>query len=169
MSVWSIVYCLARPICPPNSPNNLQSWYMTDMPAQKLPHSRVEMDGDTLSSGAGIFKQSVGARNRVGIVVAVPARQATQPSGIVSLELILGLLTSLKIRALLSCEEESTHEVDPTAVTATATPQEIKTTIQKYLCCSRFHTYSYVQECQQFTFYPVFASFTFGFSVTVCF
>jgi hypothetical protein len=32
--------------------------------------------------------------------VVVPARQATQPGGIGSLESILGLLKSLKIRAL---------------------------------------------------------------------
>jgi hypothetical protein len=48
---------------------------------------------------AGIFKQSIGgwepSRNRV----VVPARQATQPGGIGSLESILGLLKSLKIRA----------------------------------------------------------------------
>jgi hypothetical protein len=37
----------------------------------------------------------MGARNWI----AVPARQATQPSGIGSLESILGLLKSFKIRA----------------------------------------------------------------------
>jgi hypothetical protein len=37
---------------------------------------------------AGIFKQSMGGRNRV----VVPARQATQPGGIGSLESILGFL-----------------------------------------------------------------------------
>ncbi len=51
---------------------------------------------------AGIFKQSMGARNQVGIHrVVVSARQATQPVGIGSLESILGLLKSLKIRALV--------------------------------------------------------------------
>jgi hypothetical protein len=54
---------------------------------------------------AGIFKQSMGARNRVGIIVVVPARQATQPGGIGSLKLILGLLKSLKIRALYSAKQ----------------------------------------------------------------
>jgi hypothetical protein len=49
---------------------------------------------------AGIFKQSMWARNRVGIGIVVPARQATQPGGISSLESILRLLKSLKIRAL---------------------------------------------------------------------
>jgi hypothetical protein len=50
---------------------------------------------------AGIFKQSVGARNRVRIQkrVVVQARQATQPGGIGSLESILGLLQSLKLGA----------------------------------------------------------------------
>jgi hypothetical protein len=51
-----------------------------------------------LPSCVEIFKQSIGGRNRVRVVVL--ARQATQPGGIVSLESILGLLKSLKIRAL---------------------------------------------------------------------
>ncbi len=51
-------------------------------------------------SSAGILKQSVGARNRVGIGVVVPARQATLAGGIVSLESIPGLLNSLKIPSL---------------------------------------------------------------------
>jgi hypothetical protein len=42
----------------------------------------------------------MGARNRVGIRVVVPARQATLASGINSSEPIPGLLKSLKIRAL---------------------------------------------------------------------
>jgi hypothetical protein len=41
------------------------------------------------------------SRNRV----VVPARQASQPSGISSLESILGLLKSLKIRAQVPAEE----------------------------------------------------------------
>jgi hypothetical protein len=41
----------------------------------------------------------MGAKNRVGIGVVVPARQATQPGGIGSLESILEFLQSLKIRA----------------------------------------------------------------------
>ncbi len=45
---------------------------------------------------AGIFKQSMGARYRV---VVPPAHQAKQPSGIGSLESMIGLLKSLKIRA----------------------------------------------------------------------
>ncbi len=52
-------------------------------------------------SRAGIFKKSMGARNLVGIGLSVPARQATQPGGIGSLESILGLLKCLKIRAQL--------------------------------------------------------------------
>jgi hypothetical protein len=40
----------------------------------------------------------MGARNRVVVL----ARQATQPDGIGSLESILGLLESLKIRALFN-------------------------------------------------------------------
>ncbi len=51
----------------------------------------------TSITSAGIFKQSMGARNRVGLSY-VPARQATQPGGVGSLEAILGLLKSLKIR-----------------------------------------------------------------------
>ncbi len=55
---------------------------------------------------AGIFKQSVWARNWVGRNrVVVPVRQASQPGGISSLESILGLLKSLKIRALDSNRE----------------------------------------------------------------
>ncbi len=42
----------------------------------------------------------MGARNRVGNIV-VPGRQATQPGGIGSLDSILGLLKSFKIRALI--------------------------------------------------------------------
>jgi hypothetical protein len=42
----------------------------------------------------------MGATNRVRTGVVVPACQATQPSGIDSLESILGLLKSLKILAL---------------------------------------------------------------------
>jgi len=42
----------------------------------------------------------MGAMNRLGIRFVVPARQTTQPGGIGSLESILGLLKSLKIRAL---------------------------------------------------------------------
>jgi hypothetical protein len=43
----------------------------------------------------------MGARNQVGIGLSyrLPARQATQTGGIGSLESILGLLKSLKIRA----------------------------------------------------------------------
>jgi hypothetical protein len=49
---------------------------------------------------AGIFKQAMVATNRVGIGFVIPARQATKAGGIDSLELILVLLKSLKIRAL---------------------------------------------------------------------
>jgi hypothetical protein len=49
----------------------------------------------SFSRPAGIFKQSVGATNRAGMVV-VPARQATQPGGIGSLASILGFLKRLK-------------------------------------------------------------------------
>jgi hypothetical protein len=50
---------------------------------------------------AGIFKLSMGARNRVGIGLSYwPARlHSTQPGAIGSLKSILGLLKSLKIRA----------------------------------------------------------------------
>jgi hypothetical protein len=44
----------------------------------------------------------MGTGKRVGIGLSYPAHQATQPGGIGSLESILGLLKSLKIRALLS-------------------------------------------------------------------
>jgi hypothetical protein len=46
------------------------------------------------------FLNSLWERNKNR--VAVPARQATKPGGIGSLESILGLLKSLKIRALLA-------------------------------------------------------------------
>ncbi len=49
---------------------------------------------------AGIFKQSMGARNRVWNGLSY--RQATHPGGIGSLESILGLFKSLKIRAQAS-------------------------------------------------------------------
>ncbi len=45
---------------------------------------------------AGLFKQSMGARNPVGIGLSY---RASQPSEIGSLESILGLLKSFKIRA----------------------------------------------------------------------
>jgi hypothetical protein len=46
-----------------------------------------------ISDSAGIFKQSMGARNRVGKNrVVVPARQATQPGGIGYWNRFLGFL-----------------------------------------------------------------------------
>jgi hypothetical protein len=50
---------------------------------------------------AEIFKQSLGARNRVGIELS-SARQAKQTGGIDNLESILVLLKSLQLRALYS-------------------------------------------------------------------
>jgi hypothetical protein len=61
-----------------------------------------------LISSAGIFKQYMGTRNQVGIGVVVPARQATQPGGIGSLESILGFLKSLKIRAQAAPDQLNT-------------------------------------------------------------
>jgi hypothetical protein len=54
---------------------------------------------------AGIFNQSIGRYELSRNKVVIPARQATstQPGGIDSLESILGLLKSLKIRALELC------------------------------------------------------------------
>ncbi len=52
----------------------------------------------TQDSRARIFKQYMGARNRVGMVI-VPARQATWAGGIHSLESIPWLHERLKIRA----------------------------------------------------------------------
>ncbi len=52
---------------------------------------------------AGILLQSVGARNRLGIYVVVPARRSTKAGKIDSLELIPGLLESLKTPPLLLC------------------------------------------------------------------
>ncbi len=49
---------------------------------------------------AGIFKQSKGGQEPSRNRVVVPARRTTQAGGIDSLESILGLLKSLKIRAL---------------------------------------------------------------------
>jgi hypothetical protein len=57
---------------------------------------------------AGIFKQSMGTRIRVGIWL-LPARQATQPGG--SLESILGLLKSLKNSAQFSRRRINTREL----------------------------------------------------------
>jgi hypothetical protein len=53
------------------------------------------------NKSAGISKQSMGARNRVGIGLSCrPARLLhIQPGGTGSLESILGLLKSVKIRA----------------------------------------------------------------------
>ncbi len=57
----------------------------------------------SLLVSAGIFKQPLGARNRVGIVLSYrPARLHTQPGGIGSMESILGLLKSFKLWALFS-------------------------------------------------------------------
>ncbi len=50
-------------------------------------------------SSAGILKQCMGARNRVGIGSSYLARQAIQAGRIDSLESAFGLLRSLKIRA----------------------------------------------------------------------
>ncbi len=49
---------------------------------------------------SGNFKQCNGARNRLGIGLSYPARQATKYGGIDALETISGLLKSFKIRAL---------------------------------------------------------------------
>ena len=45
---------------------------------------------------AGIFKQPIGARNRVGTGLSYRPVRATRPTVIGSLESILGLLKSLK-------------------------------------------------------------------------
>ncbi len=60
----------------------------------------LQQDTYDIDTVLEIFKQSIGARNRVGRLVAVPTRQASQPGGIGSLESILELLKCLKIRAL---------------------------------------------------------------------
>ncbi len=58
----------------------------------------MEILFDSLRTCTGIFKQSMGSRNRVvGL-----ARQATQPDGISSLESILGPLESLKFGLCLT-------------------------------------------------------------------
>jgi hypothetical protein len=62
----------------------------------------------TVIHRAEIFKQYLGARNRVNMV-AEPAHQTTQHCGIGFLESILGLLKSLKIRAQI-CEEGGREE-----------------------------------------------------------
>jgi hypothetical protein len=49
---------------------------------------------------AGIFKQSVGARNQVGIGLSYRPASLQKAGGIASLESSLGLLKCLKIRAL---------------------------------------------------------------------
>ncbi len=54
----------------------------------------------TISACAGILEQSMWARNRVGIRLSYPARQATEAGGIDCLESIPGLLKSLKIPSL---------------------------------------------------------------------
>jgi len=61
---------------------------------------------DTWGSRAGIFKQSMGARNRV----IKPARQATQAGEIHSLESIPGLNKRLKIPLL------EVHVLSPVAI-----------------------------------------------------
>ncbi len=47
-----------------------------------------------LLNGAGIFKQTTGARNRVAIELSYQPARATQPAGVGSLESILRLLKS---------------------------------------------------------------------------
>ncbi len=64
----------------------------------------------TFEISVGIFKQSMGARKRVGIGVLVPAQQATQVGGIDFLESILGLLKRLKLRAPLFMTNVSGEE-----------------------------------------------------------
>jgi hypothetical protein len=95
MSVWSIAYCLARPICPPNSPNNLGTW-LTCQRKNFLGWRKLKMDGDTLSSGAGIFKQSVGVRNRVGIGLSYRPAWLHSLAELVSWNWFLGSLNVLK-------------------------------------------------------------------------
>ncbi len=53
-----------------------------------------------VADSADILEQSIGTRNRIGTGLWCPARQATLPGRIGSLESIPGLLKSLKIPAL---------------------------------------------------------------------
>jgi hypothetical protein len=58
------------------------------------PSDSTVLEDAGIEPSAGIFKQSMEARNRVGIVLSY------RPGGIGALESILGLLKRLKIRAL---------------------------------------------------------------------
>ncbi len=64
-----------------------------------------------LSLCAGNFKQYLGAKNRVGIGLSYPARQATYAGGSDSLESIFVLLKSYYIVNLIRCEDLVRGEV----------------------------------------------------------
>jgi hypothetical protein len=74
--------------------------------SKKPPHPRLKEDLSTdrypyhKDYCAGIFKQSMGVTNRVGIRVVVPAHMATQPGGIDSSN---RFLRSLKVKIFGLC------------------------------------------------------------------
>jgi hypothetical protein len=72
--------------------------HLTNFSLSKIVSHLSKMEG--MAPRAGIFKQSMGARDRVGIGLSLLARQATKAGGIHSLESIPGLHKRFKIRPL---------------------------------------------------------------------
>jgi hypothetical protein len=73
------------------------------------------MNSASLCSLAGRYDNPIPPRFLAPIdflKIPAPARQATQPGGIGSLESILGLLKSLKIRALYELEKDRLTRAD---------------------------------------------------------
>ncbi len=102
------------------------------------------------------FYTSMGARNRV-----VPARQATQPGGIGSLESILGLLESLKIQSqlgnvsdrcgtiiqtlmVITCRLETREETALISLVFKARPSKLIKLIMQFHSANVKQYYSYI-------------------------
>jgi hypothetical protein len=87
-------------------PRKLNDIVLSWIPSQSLPPCMLEkVQGETAifcTYSAGIFKQSMGARNRVGIRLSYRPARLHSLAELVSLESILGLLKSLKIRTQYS-------------------------------------------------------------------
>jgi len=67
--------------------------------------------------------------------------------------LILGLLKRFKILALCSQVMKKVLTRWTQQLCNSTTTRKYRLQFKNICVCSRFHTYSYVYECQQFTFY----------------
>jgi hypothetical protein len=74
--------------------------------AQKCVEWRCLINVDEKAPCAGIFKQSMGARNQVGIVLSYRTARLQWLAELIFFESIPGLLKSLKIRALKETAEK---------------------------------------------------------------